>query len=165
MLNLVRTACAVALLTPACDARPRQSPPVQLSKAPSQALTFDLQQRCADRAALLWKEQGYDIGTNQPNETGFFTNHWNTRADKCFILITRSWTTDASRKTQLIFRDVQDVLEGKVYASIAIRAERTGDGRRAVVSCRTTKQDHGSTPEACQSEGEFETFVDRLMSE
>jgi hypothetical protein len=164
MRKLTRTVCSLALLAAGCEARPQQSP-AQLSKAPPQALIFDLQQRCADRAALLWKEQGYDIGTNQPNETGFFTNHWNNQANKCFILINRSWTTDNSGKTQLIFRDVQDVLEGKVYASISIRADGIDGGRRAVVSCTVTTQDKTTTQQPCQAEKEFDTFVNLLMSE
>ena len=165
MRKLIRTAWSVAFLAVACNSPPRQSSGPQPPNAQPQVQTFDLQQRCADRAARLWKEQGYDIGTNQPNEMGFYTNHWNKKLNKCFILINRNWTTDSTGRTQVILRDLQDVLEGKIYASISSRAEGPGWRSRTVVSCTINEQGSTGRSQPCQSETEFDTFVDALMSD
>jgi hypothetical protein len=81
--------------------------------ADSPAADFDLQAKCADRAAIFFKQNKYDEMTGSQSAQGFFAyheNHWNKARSKCFIEI---YVNSVSTNFSTI--DIYDAVEGKHY--------------------------------------------------
>lgn len=72
---------------------------------------FTLQAKCADRAAVFYKQGGY--GDDSQVWTDSYINHWNGKLGKCFIQITGLSLKDSG----FSFIDIYDAFEGKHYAT------------------------------------------------
>jgi len=69
-----------------------------------------LQTQCADRAAVFYKQGGYEKDTQ--GFSSFYTNHWNKKLGKCFIQI----TSTSLNNDGFVTMDLFDAFEGKHYA-------------------------------------------------
>jgi hypothetical protein len=85
----------------------KQEPPPQLQSRAKATIYFDLQERCAKQAREQFKQLGWD-----KQEVAGFTNHYNEKMNKCFMLIQ---STDAKSSPGTIWTNsvLLDAFEGK----------------------------------------------------
>ena len=136
---------------------------VKQQKSQSVTSEIDSQQKCADRSAWFWKDEGYDK-PSQPNEVDSYTNHWNQNLNKCFILITQSWTTDNTASVQIVSNELVDAFEGKSYGIFWDRGEGLGWLSRTLGSCSMIKDGNTSSSQACTTKTEFDNFVSSYIN-
>jgi hypothetical protein len=107
-------------------------------EAVSKAANLDLQQKCAKAAEDAFK------GSGLSGHGSGFTNHYNTRLNKCFVYM----TSTGSPKGLVISAFVYDAFEGKTYGEY----HQFSDGRcycNIIVgnedsTCRSLKQFDGA---------------------
>ena len=81
---------------------------------------YELQEKCGKRAAEIFKnEYGNGVDVAFGNTTlSKFTNHYNAKLNKCFILITTSITLNGKKTTKLYSEILYDINDNKDYGSI-----------------------------------------------
>ena len=131
----------------------------------TQQSDIDLQAKCADYASKYFKDSGYNQ-TTQRDQINSYTNHWNNKIGKCFILINSTWSTDIS-KTFTLFKDVTliDVIEGKLFGEFTSNGQSFLDMQ--VMGCNTYENGDGLSSgvgQQCKSETEFNSFINPLMT-
>ncbi len=125
---------------------------------------LDAQQKCANQAVWFWKNGGY--GNNgQPNEMDSYTDHWNTKLNKCFILTILTWTTDNSASVQLTDEEIYDAYGGQNYGNVLIKGEGIGWLAQTVQNCRLIKNGIASDEQSCITQAEFDNYINPLMSD
>lgn len=97
-----------------------------ISYAASKKEDYELQERCGKRAAEVFKEK-YGNDEYQTDKTGHYvfdttyTNHYNSKLNKCFILVTIETHSDIRSEVEkfgfTIHKTLWDVNENEVYAS------------------------------------------------
>jgi hypothetical protein len=115
---------------------------------------IDLQVKCADGAAKLFKQLGYDSSKG----TDSYTNHWNKNLEKCFMLI-------QSSANGTIYEYLTDVFEIKTYGATWRGVDALGDPSTIMLSCEMYKDGNQSSLKNCHSEIDFESFVKSYMEE
>lgn len=105
--------------------------------AETQKLNYELQERCGQRADELCKDEYHPY-------LGYCENHYNTRLNKCFILIKDSIGGD---QTEMMI----DANEKKVYGAATAWPNGSFSGRIQNNPCKDRK--------------EWDAFVKRMMEE
>jgi len=119
----------------------------------SKTTDLDLQQKCARQAGEAFSHDflaslaGKDPLTN-------FTNHYNSKLGKCFVLININVIT--ARKTMSETKFLSDAFEGKSYGVYG----REGDN---VTSCEVTLPT--GEKRRCHSSTEFEDLINVYMEQ
>jgi hypothetical protein len=79
--------------------------------AASTTTTIDLQEKCARQSREEYRSDGWE-----KRSMAGFTNHFNTRMNKCFMEIQDTDTT-SSPGTVITSKTLSDAFEGKVYGT------------------------------------------------
>jgi hypothetical protein len=80
---------------------------------------YELQERCGKRSAELFKEH-YGNGTSNNEDDqmiSVYTNHYNKKLNKCFMLVTTTTFPKKKGNIPLIMKNIWDINENKEYAS------------------------------------------------
>lgn len=80
-------------------------------QTPKTETNLSLQTKCSDMALKFFNEHGYKTD-NANGDT--YTNHYNSKLNKCFILLSSYMVND-----DFLIIDLIDVLEGKTYADFS----------------------------------------------
>ena len=121
-------------------------------KSKSEMESFALQEKCAKNAEEFFNYFVTDLTKRQTDE---FSNHYNLKLNKCFVLITHYMGNAHGMYTQ----DLYDAVEKKVYGSYAWQSQ---DGKKFWEVPPITCEMLGKT---CFSEDEFNAFVKDYMQE
>src|SRR5262249_6601331 len=122
-----------------------------------------MQKKCADSAAAYWKNAGDDNKTD-----GFSTYlvHWNTKLNKCLILIREQWPNPYTKEpTTMYSKDLNDVLGGGNYADFMASQQFPSD--KVVGGCWMNAAGDGAivSGQRCKSEEEFDAYTSPFMTD
>lgn len=114
---------------------------------------YELQERCGKRAEERFKTE---VGNNISSDKDFayssgYTNHYNTKLNKCFILVTTTSYPKDRKGNMIGMKNLYDINENKEYASFVTVKEKITD-------CRVLDKD-------CKSEGEWDMLIKPYMEE
>lgn len=127
---------------------------LQIQANQQQVNNVDLQTKCADAAAKIFKAAGYSA-----NNLASYTNHWNKKLGKCFILSV-SYIEDSKEK------DLYDVYENKQYGTFfESNATRSMGSPDCEMYPSGRLSDNVSNFQKCNSEIEFDDFVNPFMND
>lgn len=125
-----------------------------MPKTPS----LDLQEKCATQARKEFNELGWN-----KNAMAGFSNHYNTRLNKCFMQI-QNTDTRSVKGAILTSRAVSDAFEGVVYGSYIWSTEK---GKKywevPPLECKVTLL--SGEEKSCHSSEEFDSLVKQYMTE
>jgi len=114
-----------------------------------------LQEQCRKSAEKFF---GRAIGSgfrrdDKKTETMGYTNHYNRKLNKCFILVTTTIVPKFKDETVIIFKELLDINEMKTYGEIF-----AGRNDNKPFGCKVLEK-------FCQSEGEWDSLVKPYMEE
>ena len=119
-------------------------------------ISFDLQERCARQATQEYKRQGY--ATHQMAD---FTNHYNSKLNKCFMQI-QDTDSNSVRGTIITSKQLSDAFEGKVYGNYIWNTEKNKKFWEVPpLECTVTLPSGEQT--ICHSSEEFDSLVKQYM--
>lgn len=110
---------------------------------------FDLQTKCATEAAKFYKQF-----TGEVSQLGY-TNHWNAKLDKCFILANDAREVGGDTITSSF---LMDVIENKTYGDFV-------NNSAGITGCSLYKNGNIDNQQNCKSKEEFDNFVKQYMEE
>ena len=111
---------------------------------------YELQERCGKRADEVFRrEYGNGIGNDQ---MAGYTNHYNEKLNKCFVLVTVSIYKPDISNTMVLF----DINENKEYGSIVTIITHAKDA--PLTYCKVLER-------VCHSQKEWETLTRPFMEE
>jgi len=126
------------------------------------ATKLDLQEKCAKQAHEAFKLRGFERKTTvwpaASVQGGDFSNHYNQRLNKCFVLIRDSYMDADAR---LNISTLYDAFEGKRYAHFSSVKETQKGKKDPEVTCTVTLLSGEKKP--CHSHDEFEAVVKQYM--
>ena len=114
--------------------------------------TLALQEKCAEGAKKIFREEYGDGISKSELMYGGFTTHYNKKFDKCFILLKLFYLSKDKDHTGFYTISLIDVFEGKDYGSFSsglgsgLPGGKVGD-------------------KFCRSEAEFEALIKPYMEE
>jgi hypothetical protein len=88
----------------------------ELKESTSKSMTFERQGKCAQQAREEFRSEGWE-----KRETAGFTNHFNSKLNKCFMEIE---DTDVKQGTLITSKTLSDAFEGKVYANYICSSDK-----------------------------------------
>ena len=119
---------------------------------PSTKEIYELQEKCGKQATALFKKE-YGTGYDK-SEAGTlissFTNHYNVKLNKCFVLINSNSVSKSNNDT-LIMKDLWDINDNKNCGSM-VRWRKQNNPMNCSVDNRI-----------CKSEGEWDSLVKPYM--
>jgi hypothetical protein len=90
-----------------------------------------------------------------------YTNHWNPKVNKCFVLINSTWTsTNPTGEQVMSSEDLYDAFGGQSYATIL-----TSDSLFSSTTVEGCWMGNGDSRQPCKSEAEFNNFVRSYMED
>jgi hypothetical protein len=123
----------------------------------SKAGSLDLQAACSKQARLEYDENGW-----RKEQLASFTNHYNEKMHKCFMLVES--TTAAQPRDGTYFRNMtlSDAFEGRVYGQFDWKSDKVKKYWEVKpFDCRVMLPSGEET--ACQSADEFREAVKAFM--
>jgi hypothetical protein len=121
---------------------------------------IELQGKCAERAALVFRDWGW---AKKPN--AWYENHYNEELGKCFVLIAdkdAESTTGMTATETFVYRQLFDAFEGKQYADYGWHFEEgKGYSEAAVDTCEVTAR--SGEKRTCKSQDEFDALAKTYM--
>lgn len=118
------------------------------------APNLELQQRCADRAAEVFKQEGLS-----GERFADFTNHYSAKLGRCFVVIHNSSMIGKAPSTS---KSLSDAFEGKVYGSYGwINSQGKKYWEVAPSECVVTLP--SGDEKKCQSSEEWDELVKAYM--
>jgi hypothetical protein len=114
---------------------------------------YELQERCGKRAEERYKQEVGNPVSSDKDSTYLinYTNHYNKRLNKCFMLITtNSYPKDKSRDI-ITIKTLIDINENKEYGNLV-------KIKNAIMTCEVANKQ-------CKSENEWENLVRPFMEE
>ena len=123
-------------------------------KTDSSAKSFELQRECAKQAEAFIDYWEKDPQSKLNDE---FSNHYNVKLNKCFVLITQYPKHPGGSVDNIFEKYLFDAIEKKLYGQYGW-APQEGKKYWEVPPLVCTMLD-----QTCQSEAEFEAFVNRYM--
>lgn len=148
--------CMIFLVACQQNEKAPKSASENLSHAASPKEEYDLQERCGKRAEEYFKrEYGNGISNTKDGQSmTVYTNHYNKKLNKCFILLTTTNVTYKDKKvSSSTFRSLYDINENKEYGIFFKR-----DNDNFVFECKVSDK-------VCNSEDEWEALIKPYMEE
>ena len=81
---------------------------------------YELQEQCEKHAAALFKKE-YGKGYEKYKDGSYmsnYTNHYNFKLNKCFILINITYVPNSIEEDALIMKELRDINKNKPYGSL-----------------------------------------------
>jgi Tfp pilus assembly protein PilV len=126
----------------------------KLEESTSKAATFDRQEKCAQQARAEYRSDGWE-----KRETAGFTDHFNSKLNKCFMEIE---DTDVKQGTLITTRTLSDAFEGKVYANYIWSSDKKKKYWEVPpVQCKVTLP--SGEKKLCHSSDEFDELIKVYM--
>ena len=127
----------------------------KLDRLPQNA-PLDLQEKCARQAKAVFESQGW-----KKNDLAGYTNHYNMKANKCFMEVTNQ---DIKQSRTSTFRTVSDAFEGKTYAEYFWQSDKDKKyWEVAPFLCRVTPL--GGKQGYCKTTDEFDELIKQFMEQ
>jgi uncharacterized protein YceK len=152
---LVLSGCSYQIVKKANNDNKAVQPINQVANSSDKDI-LDLQSKCADQAAKLFKEQGYD----SIKYADFYSNHWNKKLSTCFILI-QSMRTEKNGLTTSKF--LANAFENKIFGQYLTTDYSSNLGAKP--DCEMYKDGSQESLQICSSQAEFDNFVKPYMEE
>jgi hypothetical protein len=119
-----------------------------------QSVNLEMQQKCLDSASKVFKDDTDSIINNNKNKLmRTYSQHWNEKLQKCFILI--NLTTVEQNMDQLIIT-LKDVFGGNNYGFFT-------SGKVVPFTCLMNSDGTKESLKECKNETEFNDFVRQYM--
>jgi hypothetical protein len=100
---------------------------------------YELQERCGKRASERFKAEFGNYASNDKDFNYLFnyTNHYNSKLNKCFMLVTTTMIPKNKKTDHMVIRDLYDVNENKEYRSSVINRNQWPECVRIRSHCET----------------------------
>ena len=116
---------------------------------------YESQEQCEKHAAILFKKE-YGKGYEKYKDGSYmsnYTNHYNSKLNKCFILINITYVPNNKEEDALIMKELRDINKNKPYGSLGRFRKQS-----IPISCSVENR-------ICKSEGEWDSLVKLFMEE
>ena len=123
---------------------------------PSAKEIYELREDCGKHAATIFKELYGKNGMSNDKDGSYmssYTNHYNIKPNKCFVLINTTFYPNSKKENVLIMKELWDINENKKYGSMA-------RFRKQSIPTDCSVEDR-----ICKSEGEWDSLVKPYMEE
>jgi hypothetical protein len=137
----------------------------------SPAPSIDMQEKCAAQAKKSVEESGWD-NKQQLDSLGYsfadpeYTNHYNSKLEKCFMELTVTSQMKSDPATGLITKSLSDAYEGKGYGGYSWRSVQ---GKKywevPPFQCEMCPDGTEASCQLCKSEAEFDAFAAKYMGD
>lgn len=122
---------------------------------------IDFQIKCASQAKVFFEYFTSDPLGRKEDE---FSNYYNSKLNKCFVLVKRYIRTrDSDYLPSGFSKDLYDAIEKKKYGSYSMPDKIKKDSEVAPLWCEMYPEGNDSSIKNCNSEDEFDAFVDTYM--
>lgn len=147
-----------------CNSQPKQLPDSETKNAQQQANDFDLSTKCAKQAQDFFE---YFVPNLQDRQKDEFSNHYNKKLSKCFVLVKQYISNNVSGKfSSGTSKDLYDAIEKKVYGSYSWMSDSPKKYWEVPpLWCEMYADGNQGNLQACKTEGEFDAFTFTYMNE
>jgi cell division protein FtsL len=123
----------------------------------AKTISLELQQQCSKQAREEYAENGW-----KKEPIASYTNHYNTKMNKCFMLIESTTPTKPSDGTFFVTKLLFDAFEGKSYGEWEWQSDKAKKyWEVAPITCKGTLL--SGEEKVCHSSGEFDEVVKLYM--
>jgi len=126
-------------------------------EAKAKAAGLELQASCSKQARQEYNENGW-----KKEQMAGFTNHYNEKMNKCFVLIENTTPLKPADGTFITYKTLYDAFEGKAYGDYAWRSDKVKKyWEVAPFMCKGTLL--SGEEKSCHSSYEFDEIVKLYM--